>query len=396
MTITKYIELLKLAIKNVKRRKLRSFLTILGVIIGVASIVLFISLGESIEQSITQSFESIGKNKLIIFPGVKSKGSLSSIFYGTGFDFRLADDLSRLPDVKKAIPMVFTSAQVKFKKEVTGLNIYGFPLEDRQYLGELGYKLLEGNYPKSSKDCLIGYAVHNGAFSEEVNIGDKLVIANKFKCRVVGILQSMGSQHEDYSILVSLDVMRKYFNKTRADLIVVLAKNVEKAKDEISKYLERKLGRKTFTILTMGQLINQFKSLLGVVSVIIAAIAGISLITAAIGIMNTMYMAVTERVEEIGIMKAIGAKYRDILLIFLIEAGFIGLIGGIIGDILALLTLFAITNFASFFGRRLVLVLDWRIILLSLVFSFIIGIIAGLLPSRAAAKTDPIKALRRL
>ena len=398
MGLEKYLELLKFSVKNLKRRKLRSFLTVLGVIIGISSIVLFISLGESIEKSIISSFESIGKNKLVVFPGVKSKGSttMASLFIGSGFSYNIVRDLNRLPDVKKAIPMDFVSSIVTFKKETVGLKIYGFPLRDTKYLSELGYKLLEGNYPKSNKECLIGYAVHKGAFSETVKVGDKLIVANKFKCKVSGILQSTGSQHEDYSIIISIEDMKRYFNKTKVDAILILAKDVDKAKLEVERYLEKKLGRNSFTVLTMEQIINQFKALLGSISIIVSAIAGISLITASIGIMNTMYMAVTERIEEIGIMKAIGAKYKNILFIFLTESGLVGLIGGLIGDLLAIVLLYLITQYANFMGRHLPLVIDLKLIVLSLLFSFVIGVISGLLPSRAAAKVDPINALRRI
>ncbi len=392
----KYFLLLKLALKNINRRKIRSFLTVLGVIIGVFSIAVFVSLGKGIETALVQTFEKLGKDKIIVLPGVQSRGSFATAFIGSGFDFKLANEIERLPDVKIAIPGQMITSYVSYKKETAGLNVYGYPLKDYKYFSEIGYQLEKGRVPSNNKECVIGHGTAYSAFKETVRLGDKIEIGGKFKCKVVGILQSLGSQHEDFSVFITSEAMKTYFNKDKADFIVVIAKNVEKAKEEIKKFLERKLGRNSFSVLTMEQIVSQFQSLLNLLSFAVAGIAGISLITAAVGIMNTMYMAVTERVEEIGIMKAIGAKVEEILFIFLVEAGLLGLLGGITGLALATIVIFAFGAIAKRIGMNFVPVIDLKLYAFLVIFSFAVGVLSGILPARAAAKTDPIKALRRV
>ena len=253
--------------------------------------------------------------------------------------------------------------------------------------------------------AVIGYEVAKGnLFSKEVNIRDKLIIKGK-EFRVVGILKKIGSKIDDTTVVIPIDIARELFG-LGSEYSMISAKvkegeNPSEVAEEIKKELRRerglKEGEEDFTVQTMEDIRRRFSSVLGIVSVVLIGIAAISLLVGGIGIMNTMYTAVLERTRDIGIMKAIGAKDRDILIIFLFESGFIGLVGGIIGCFLGIFLALAITQFASNMGFGfLEAKISVELILFAIVFSFAIGAISGILPAIRASKLQPVEALREL
>ena len=388
-------DLLFLAFKNLQRRKLRAWLTTLGVVIGISSVVSLITIGTGMEKAIEESFSKMGKDKLMIFPGKLAGSVPGTLFMGKPFTIEDAEKIEKLPDVKFAVPIVFTVSTAMYKGESYPVVIFGLPPEKVSKMGGIGYSLYAGRFLRKGDkySCIVGYKLARDVFSENMKPGSKLKIG-EISCKVVGIWEPTGSSTEDYAVYLPINVLKENFHVDEVRVIVAQAKDVDKAITEIKKYLKRKRGE-DFSIMTAGQVLSQAKMILGIVSLVVVVIAGISLIVSAIGIMNTMYMAVTERTKEIGIMKAIGAKNKDILLIFLFESGLLGMIGGIVGNVLGLAGALLIEKIAVSNGYYLFRAyVDPFVIIGTILFAFLIGVISGIAPARAASKLDPVEALR--
>ena len=388
------IDLLGLSVKNLLRRKLRSWLTILGIVIGISSLIVLISISYGMEKSVENILTRMGKDKLIILPG-KTSGFLGSLFVGEPFSEVEINKLEKLSSIEELAPVITSSVVIRYQNKVTGAIVRGFPVKDD--LIKFGFSLYRGRMFKSSdkNKCyvILGYLFAKQAFSTEINVGDKLWI-NGQECRVIGILNPTGGQFEDFSVFLPFSTLKNKFGIRDVRTIFVIAKDVDKAKKDIKRVLHRTRGD-SFTVMTAGQLLNYSKQILNLLSFIVIAIASISLIVSAIGIMNTMYMSVTERIREIGILKAIGAKNYEVALIFLLESGLIGMIGGVIGSILGIIAAKIVEKAAIYVGiTTFTAVFNLWYILGAIGLSFIVGIISGVAPSINAAKLDPIVALR--
>ena len=389
-------DLIFLALKNLQRRKLRAWLTTLGVVIGIASVVSLITIGTGMEKAVAESFAKMGKDKLMIFPGKLAGSVPGTLFMGKPFTLEDANRIEKLPDVKVAVPIMFTLSTAVYHGEKYPVVVYGLPPEKMSKMGGMGYSLYAGRLLRKRDEhaCIIGYKLAKDVFSDEIKVGSKLKIGD-FSCKVVGIWEPTGSRMDDYAVFVPINVLKNDFHINSVRLIIVQAKDVDRAINEIKRYLKRKRGQEDFSIMTTGQLLAQAKIVLGVISLVVVAIASISLIVSAIGIMNTMYMAVTERTKEIGILKAIGARDRDILIIFLFEAGLLGVLGGIIGNILGILGAYIIEKIAIMEGYYIFKAyINVYLIVATILFSFFVGVISGFAPARAASKLDPVEALR--
>jgi|GEM_PF-3610065 len=215
-------EILKLALKNIQRRKLRSLLTTIGVTIGIGAINYFLILSKSLEYGIINTFESLGKDKLIILPGKRVGFSFSTGWY---FSKSIVNSIEHLPSIKYVIPGKFVTSTIEHKNKQLNVVIYGFPLDKMRLLTQLGYNLREGRFPSNNKECVVGYGVYKDL---SIEIGDK--ISNKFKCKVVGILEQIGSQREDYTLIVSENVLEKHYNLNQYNFIFAIAKDIDLAK----------------------------------------------------------------------------------------------------------------------------------------------------------------------
>jgi len=401
------LELIKFSLKGLLHRKLRSWLTIIGIFIGISAVVGLISLAQGMQYAIAKEFEKLGADKITIIPGATLFGPQAA-----GASKLTESDLKaikRVKGVENAGGWIMLQYSVKFKDEKATAYIIGWPLDKSlKFLEESqSFEILEGrDLRKGDKyRAVIGYEVAKGnLFSKEVNIRDKLIIKGR-EFRVVGILKKIGSKIDDTTIVIPIDIARELFGLgSEYSMISVKVKggeNPSEVAEEIKKELRRerglKEGEEDFAVQTMEDIRRRFSSVLGIVSVVLIGIAAISLLVGGIGIMNTMYTAVLERTRDIGIMKAIGAKDRDILIIFLFESGFIGLVGGIIGCFLGIFLALAITQFASNMGFGfLEAKISTELILFAIIFSFAIGALSGILPAIKASKLQPVEALREL
>jgi len=392
-----------------QQRKLRSLLTMIGIVIGIALIVTLISLGQGLKSSITQQFESMGTDKIIITPG----GSES--FFGIGqVGIKLTDKdidtVKKTPGINHVAGLGYKIAKVKYRDETKYTWLLGIPTDESFKVLETlqNFKVIDGRQlQKEDKySVTIGTRLYSGKkdmlFEKAVSIRDKMEIEGQ-EFKVVGQMTEAGNPEDDSQIYIPLDTFielfggKKEYGMIYTDVsdpakVEEIASNLKK---DLRKSRDVKEGEEDFTVQTMSQILDSFSVILNVVQAVLIGLAAISITVGGVGIMNTMYTSVLERTREIGIMKAIGAKNADIILLFLIEAGVLGLLGGIIGTAIGLGMSKSIEFAAFYFGYSFFKVqISMFLIIGSVLFSFIVGSIAGILPALRAAKLSPVEALR--
>ncbi|OYT43689.1 MAG: ABC transporter permease [Candidatus Aenigmarchaeota archaeon ex4484_56] len=402
-------DLIKFSFKGLTHRKLRSWLTILGIFIGISAVVGLISLSQGMQDAITKQFEELGTDKITIAPGTAIFGSQAA-FTSARLREKDLETIKRVKSVESAAGMIISNAVITFRDEEKTSFITGIPLDEnsREVLkNSQSFEILEGRDLKQGDKykAIVGYDIaKDDFFSKEVHIRDKIIIGGK-EFKVIGILNKIGNRMDDSTIVIPIDTAKKIFNiEDDYRMIIAKIKSGEEPSDvaeDIKRALRRerglKEGEEDFAVETTEDLVNSFKSILGIISVVLIGVAAISLLVGGVGIMNTTYTSVLERTRDIGIMKAIGAKDIDILIIFLFESGFIGLVGGIIGCILGITFALIITQFASAAGYGFIEIkISAELILFAIGFSFIVGAISGILPARRASKLQPVEALREL
>jgi len=403
----------KLAWENISHRQIRSWLTIIGIVIGIAAVVALISLGQGVEQVITSEFNKIGTDKIFIFPagGFSSgpPGSAIGINPLTEHDLEV---IRRSKGVNQASGMLLKPAKITYDRNIYFSQVIGIPLDDSNKLlsDAYNFEYVKGRALKSGDKykITVGYDVANSkTFGKNVNVGDRLNIDGQ-EFEVVGITASIGDPGIDGGIIMPQDTATILFNATTSlgkeetEIIAQVTKGDDPSAvaDNIKKDLRRsrdvKEGEEDFSVQTTAQLLASFSTILNALTAIVIGIAGISLFVGGVGIMNTMYTAVLQRTNEIGVMKAIGAKNSQILTIFIIEAGMLGLIGGIIGLLIGM----GLSSLVSFIGRTflntnlLYAYFPWYLIVGALLFAVIVGGLSGILPAIQASRQNPVEALR--
>lgn len=397
-----------LSLNNIKRRKLRSWLTMLGIFIGIAAVVALISLGQGLQTAVTGQFSSLGPRYLTVTNAETGFGPPGSTAIEKLTDHDL-DLVKSVRGVEKASAVLIRMGKIEFN-DVVNFGMIRSISNDEESLKEeykaLALEAQKGRLLKlgDNKKILLGNSyTKDTKFGKGVEVGKKILI-NDTEFEVVGILNPSGS-----AILNEVVVM--FYNDIKdtmgiGDEIDLIGVNVEETEDPqiVAQRIENllrqdrdeKIGEEDFSVQTPIETLSAINQILTAIKIIVVGIAAISLIVGGLGIANTMYTAILERKKEIGTMKAIGARNSDILLIFLIESGFLGLVGGIIGVILGSLSAFGVSTIANnvFGGRIITIDLSFYLIGFSIGFSFLIGIISGLIPSYQASKLSPVEALR--
>ena len=387
----------KIAIDSLWVSKVRSILTILGIVIGVAAVIILVSLGNGLRSLVAGQFASLGSNLMMIVPGRLSGGTLGSFAAFTN-DGKFSDsDLLRiksLEGVSGATADLDEFVPVHFRGE-TMTALTGGASED--YLKIFDWGIAHGRFfsqPEfdgEKKVVVIGDKVRRDLFNVEP-LGQDLLIGQKHY-RVVGILEPKGGFGQfdwDTAVFMPLSSARRFFGKERLDMLYFKVADGYSRKEisaRVESILGRRLSKDDFSIIEQGDLFRAADSILGAITLALGGIAAISLIVGGIGIMNIMLVSVTERTREIGLRKAVGASFTDILWQFLIEATVVASLGGVTGILLGFLGSFIIGKFIS------TEVTPWSV-LLAFSFSALVGIIFGILPAYKAAKLDPIEALR--
>jgi putative ABC transport system permease protein len=400
-----FISLFSLALDSISHRKLRSFLTMLGIFIGVAAVVALIALGQGLSDSINAQFKKIGVDKLTVTPG----GSLLSTMYAskklTERDFSA---VKRVSGVENAGYAMLQSMQVQHGDRKNFAMVVGIstasgeaePIEE--FLGmEAGDGRLLG--PNDKYKALVGFRLATeNIFGRELKPND-IVVMNGTEFRVVGVLKKIGNPNVDGAFIIPGDAAKEVMGTQEYSRFVLkLSAGIAPSefRDDVEKALRQSRGvtkkDQDFQVSTSEQLLSSFNTIFGVVQAIIIGIAAVSLLVGAVGIMNTMYTAVLERTKDIGVMKAVGAKNSEILLLFLIESGLLGLVGGVVGVALGFLMGKAAEIIANqMLGTDLLkLYFPPELIIGALAFSFVIGAVSGMVPARQASHLRPVDALR--
>jgi len=395
-------ESLKMAFDSIRERKLRSVLTVLGIVIGISAIIALVSVGEGTNAAVSQALGSLGANTIFVAGGAGGgAGGFGPPSTGEALTKKDLTDINSVKGIQLAVGILAKSESVTFKGETKRISFFGVDTKEAEkFFKELGVIQIEdGRFFKSGEKhaVVLGHAVAEKSFSNTVKVGDKLTV-NDQKFQVIGILKETGSSQYDNNIIASIDDVTDSSSTTtqytiifgrvsNPDTIDATAANVQKKMDNLH-------GKKTFQVFTSKQLTQQIGTVTNTLSIVLGGIAGIALIVAGIGIANTMFMSIMERTREIGIMKAIGANNRNIIEIFLLEAATIGLIGGIVGDILGVGLSEALGVILINYGLTFSTKVTPQLLLLGLGFSVTVGVLFGLIPARNAAKMNPIEALR--
>ena len=397
------IEYFKMSFRSILRRRRRTALTVIGIFIGITAVVSLVSLGQGLESSIESEFESIGGNKLFINPGGdQTQGQMA------GSSTLSEQDLLAVRSVKgvsSAQGTIFMNTGVEYRDETTFLPVIGMPSENQELVMESwAMEMDDGRMVRESDryNIVIGSRVAERVFDADPGIRSNLMV-NDEKHRIVGILEPTGDPSIDTAVILNLDSARTLMDRSDSyDWIFAEMDDgfdSEDVKDDVERELRNRRnvgeGDEDFTVSTQEDLIASFQNILNVVTGVVIGIASISLFVGGIGIMNTMYTSVSQRTREIGVMKAIGAKNEQIMFIFILESGAIGLLGGITGVVtgvsLSWLGAYSASQFASLTIRPY---LGADLLLGALLFSFVLGTLSGVLPARRAAGLKPAEALR--
>lgn len=394
----------QISLRALKVNKLRSFLTSLGIIIGVASVVILLAIGSGLKLYITQQFEALGSNLIIVFPGefVQQGANYSLTQEAAFFDYKFTSQdvqnlKKRLTDIKGVAPMIRKAARAKYNKEektVLSVGTSANYIILRQTEIEKGRFFQSSEVKNAKKVVVLGHKIAQDLFGPTNPLGKQITLAD-YKFKVIGIAEKKGQgtgmgMNIDELIYLPVTTAQKIFDLTKYNAILIGAKN-EKAipalKKQVKRILITRLDEDDFSVVETEEILKTIQNVLGVFSAALGGIAAISLLVGGIGIMNIMFVSVTERTREIGLRKAVGAKPKDILLQFLCESVVLSIGGGIVGLILAWL---ATKILNRFFPAQITY---WSVLLAFFV-STGVGVFFGVFPARKAAKLDPIDALR--
>lgn len=397
-----------IALRNIKERKTRVFLTLLGIAIGIMAIVSLMSLGEGMEAAVTQELSALS-DTIFVTIGVDTEGAAPT---GGGLDFNSMEylmdrdigDIQRIQGIKDISPIISGGGVIEFNNEMKSVSLLGMEPENMKAvfgLDSLGLK--EGVFLKQGDQnkCLIGHNIAHEYFDSDIPVGARIKINNKLFF-VSGIYKEEGmgfSTQTDDSIHLTEYDFEKLTGQKNVSAAIVRVYDVEQVNaiaDEIKTVINENHGADDVaSVVTMTSILDSIQNVLAIIQTVLLAIAAIALLVASIGIMNTMLTSVMERTHEIGVMKAIGAKNSDVMSIFLFEGMFISLLGGISGVLIGIIGAqgFSLATSQSM-GAMIQPVFTVFSIGLGITVAIIVGMISSFYPAWKAAKMSPIEAVR--
>ena len=411
-----FYESVRVAMLALAANKLRSILTMLGIIIGVSAVIALMSIGRGVEQFFVDQFTSLGTNLLYVFPGQLSSGPPSergrSVGVLTMSDSHAINNQLRVPDVFAVAPVVSGNALISRGSNDMDVSVSGVTTSYQDVLsGEaaIGGFLSDADIEERSRVVVIGSDVFGKLFEPNQDPLDQTIRVNNITFRVIGVMEErgagIGGANLDEMIFIPLTTAQDRLFRRRTVsgdyqvntiyAAVVSEDRMEEAQEQISELLRERhnlafQGEDDFVIINQADLLSIFGDILSALTLFLSAIAFISLVVGGIGIMNIMLVSVTERTREIGLRKAVGAKRRNVLSQFLIEAVTLSVIGGILGIALGAGGAVAATSFVDDFNA----VVGFDAIAIAILFSMAVGLFFGIYPAYRASRLNPIDALR--
>ena len=394
---------LSLAMREIRRNIMRSFLTILGIVIGVAAVIIMVTIGGGATVQVTEQISSLGSNLLMVSPGQRlGMGQRSA---AAAFEMDDVRAIAReINSIAAVAPSSYQGATVVFGNEnwstkITGTTNQYFKVGNWTF--NSGRSFTESEQRAGKAVCILGQSVRKELFGGQDPLGQKIRLA-KFSCQVIGLLDAkgqstMGTDQDDLVILPLRTFQRRIAGNQDIRLLKISVKegvSTQKAEQDITRLLRERRHisaneEDNFSVMDMKEISNMLSGTTRVLTMLLGAVAAVSLLVGGIGIMNIMLVSVTERTREIGIRLAIGAMEREVLMQFLVEAVVLSSLGGIIGIVLALVGSVVLADL-----MQVPFVFNVNIVVVAFIFSAAVGVIFGYLPARKAARLDPIDALR--
>jgi putative ABC transport system permease protein len=386
--------------RSVRGRPQRSALTVLGIVIGVASVILLTSLGEGTRSFVLAEFTQFGTNLVSVNPGKTETSGMPSTLLGTIHPLTIedAEALARIPGITKSVPVAIGAAPVEFAGRERNVFVYGVTSDAPaawQMPVRSGRFLPEGDPRHGSPLAVLGPTLKHELFGDVPALGEHVRIAGQ-RFRVIGIMESKGQFlgiDIDDAAYIPVSIALPMFNRDELqeiDFLVGNASLTDSVVADVKRVLmDRHGGDEDFTITTQTGMLESLDRIIRIVSMAVAGIGGISLLVGAIGILTMMWISVNERTSEIGLAKAIGASPRQILALFLGEAILLSFVGGLVG----LLVGVGLARLLHAFVPALPVETPMEFVVLALAVSVVVGLASGILPARRAAAMDPVEAL---
>ena len=397
------------ALESLAANKLRSSLTILGIVIGVAAVIAMLAVGQGAQDTITGAISGIGSNLLFVFSGNRQETVHNPVPL-TVADAKALKDAFLAPDIFEVAPVLTASLNITYSKEQRTVSVNGVTPEYftvRNYTVSEGDLITQDNITGMASVALIGVDTANNLFKTTEGVVGQTIRIEGQPLRIMGLLTPKGGgafgSQDDIILIPFSTAQARLIRKTNNQVSVVYlqaldADSVNKASDEAYQILRARhrilIGPDDFTVMSQKDIVSTVQNITGVFTIFLGGIAGISLLVGGIGIMNIMLVSVTERTREIGLRKALGARKRDILVQFLSESSLLSLIGGIIGIGLGWLISFIVAQVATASGTPFSPVVGFQAIAMATLFSTAVGLFFGIYPANRAASLEPVEALR--
>ncbi|KPL79062.1 hypothetical protein ADN00_04055 [Ornatilinea apprima] len=397
------------ALESLNANKMRSALTILGIVIGVAAVIAMLAVGQGAQDTITGSISGIGSNLLFVFSG-NFQEEVRNVQELTLDDAEALSDVFQAPHVQSVAPVINSDLEITFAGESTRAEVNGVTpvfAEVRNYTISEGEFINQDHLLGQASVALIGVEVADNLFDRREAITGETIRIEGQPFRVIGVLEPKGGSSfgsQDNVVLVPFTTAQSRLirrSRERVDVIYVQATSADTVKlatDEIAQILRSRhrifLGPDDFTIFSQQDFVETAETITGVFTIFLGGVAGISLLVGGIGIMNIMLVSVTERTREIGLRKALGARKADILIQFLTESSLLSLFGGLIGIGLGWLLSFTVGQIAAANDTPINPAIGLNAVLLATLFSTAVGLFFGIYPANRAANLEPVEALR--
>jgi putative ABC transport system permease protein len=393
-------DMLHLATRAVTAYRLRSFLTALGIAIGITAVVLLTSLGSGIHQFMLTEFTQFGTNLIGINPGRATTMGTSVGIFGTERPLSIEDAqaLRRVPGVVATEPVVMGNAQVEGNERNRRTNVYGV---GPHFPAVFTFSVASGHFlpdddPRAARAfAVLGHTLYKELFGSHSALGERIRIGGD-RYRVIGVMEAKGQIlgfDIDDTVYIPAARALEMFNREslmEVDVLYRAGANADVVADGIKQMLIQRHGKEDFTITTQEQMLDVLNDILNVLTFAVGALGAISLVVGGVGILTIMTIAVRERTAEIGLLRALGTERRQVLLLFIGEATLLAAIGGLVGLLLGIGGAWLLNLTVP----ALPVSIDWGYVVLAELLATLIGLMAGVLPARHAARLDPVEALR--